>query len=215
MIVRRLRVSFSIVALVAVTACGSGGGSGNDAGQADASDDNGNSTGNCPAVEVPPDWTYPAGPFGTGVGDTFADITLNDCNGNPVVFGDLLGSGEMVLFNVAAGWCVSCIGETEEMEQDVYQAFCNRGLRIMQVLVEDQDSYPADGAFCAEWKDNFSLTFPVVTDPEYSVEAYMGGASIGQLPLNVLVGHDGKILYFGIGDPPADFVDQIDGWLPE
>jgi len=199
-----------VVSLILAAGCGSDSGGSDMGGHPDAP------AGNCPAAVTPADWTYPAGPYGVQVDDRFEDMTLNDCDGNPVSFGDLLGSGEMVLFNVGAGWCAPCVQEAKIMEAEIHEVFCPRGLRIYQVLFETETGAAATTQFCKEWRDKFGLTFPVVIDPDFTVEPHFSGAgAVGSTPLNLLVDRDGIIRFRAAGPPPADFNDRIDEMLPQ
>ncbi|NOZ01744.1 MAG: redoxin domain-containing protein [Deltaproteobacteria bacterium] len=215
---RTTMIGVALVLMGLVAGCGADSGpQGGDAVN-DMADDTGGdalSPSGCPALEVPADWTYPAGPYGGQVGDRMADITLDDCDGNPVRLGDLVGGSDLVLFNVSAGWCPPCVQETKTMETDVHQAFCKRGLRVFQVLFEDDLGNPATKLFCKQWRDRFGLTLPVVIDPLFKVKELFTGDVGGQTPLNLLVDHDGVIKFRSAGPPPTDFTDRIDGLLPK
>lgn len=168
----------------------------------------------CPPLAVPDDWSYPPGPYGTEVGDRIADFALDDCDGRPVRFGDLLGSGRAVLVVVAAGWCSSCVKEARTLETAIHQAYCSRGVRTLQVLFEDATGNPAGGTFCRDWRSSFGLTFPVVVDPSFLVRPWFGGSVNGQTPLNLLVDREGVIRYRSVGPIPADLERRIDGLVP-
>ena len=202
----------TVLLAVALAGCGSGS-DGAAGGDAVAATDAGltPTPAACGLTAPPIGWTYPEGPYGGGVGEVFADFALQDCDGNPVSFGELLGGAELVLFNVGAGWCQPCIDETEELEAKVNQRFCGRGLRTIQVLFEDDQSRPATKLFCRQWRESFGLTFPVVVDPLFTTERYFEAA---QTPLNLLVDKAGVIRFRATGKPPSDFEDRIDQLLP-
>lgn len=160
-------------------------------------------------------WTYPAGPYGTGVGDRIEDFTLRDCDGQSVRFGDVLAGAKLVLFNVAAGWCVPCMAETQTIEADVHRPYCPRGLRIVQVLFEDENGAPASVNFCKKWREKFGLTFPVLIDPDFTTKKFFPGSISGSTPLNLLVDTGAVIRYRAAGPVPPDFHDRIEEFLPE
>lgn len=163
-----------------------------------------------PAAE---DFTYPPGPYGISVDDRFADFTLEDCDGTAVSFAQLLSNARLVLFNVGAGWCQPCIEETERMEAEIFRPFCGRGLRVVQVLFQDQDSGPATSLFCGQWRDANGLSFPVLKDPLFTTSTYFQDPA-SQTPLNMLVDQDARIIYREVGTPGADLPQRIDTLLP-
>ena len=160
------------------------------------------------------DFIYPAGPYGTGVGDRFQDLSLPDCDGQSVRFAEVLAGADLVLFNVAAGWCGPCVAETQTLEVDVYRAFCGRGLRVVQVLFEDENGAPAAPEFCGRWRDRFGLTFPVLMDKDFVTKALFPGTISGSTPLNLLVDRDAVIRYRSAGPTPPDFHQRIEELLP-
>lgn len=165
--------------------------------------------GACPAPVVPAGWEYPAGPYGSVEGEVFADFALEDCDGNPVAFGDVLGGAELVLFNVGAGWCQPCIAETAQLEERIHEPYCHDGLRIVQILFQDGQGLPATKFFCKQWREEHGLTFPVLVDPLFTMETYF---NLGQTPLNLLIDRDGVIRYRSVGEEPANLpiiIDQL------
>lgn len=164
----------------------------------------------CPIQAPPPGWTYPGGPYGTTVTDRFEEFEFQDCDGNPVRFGDVLGDSTVTLFNVSAGWCQPCIEEAEIIESEVLEPYCERGLRVVQVLIEDEEGFPATRLFCNQWKERFGLTLPVLVDPLFETRQYIEAAST---PLNMLVTPDGVIRYRKTGPMPADLDLEIEALL--
>lgn len=199
---------FGIVSML--TACGGGGDSG---GGSDAGAVNLTPPAECALSGPPAGWTYPSGPYGQEVGDTFENITLDDCDGNPVSFGDILSESELVLFNIGAGWCAPCIEESAKLDATVFRPHCGRGLRVVQVLFEDDRSRPATKFFCNEWKNRYTLSFPVVVDPLFKTEKYFSSVQ-SQTPVNFLIDSAGTIVFKETGTPAADLPQRIDQLLP-
>jgi len=166
------------------------------------------------AINTPPaGWSYPAGPYGGDVDDTFADFTVKDCDGNEFRFGDVLAQAELVLLNIGAGWCEPCVAETMTLDREVFREFCPRGLRVVQVLFEDEDSEIPTSLFCKQWRDSFSLSFPVLVDQLFVTETYFTSV-LSQTPINFLIDPSGKIVFKSTGEPPADLGQRIDQLLP-
>ncbi len=187
--------------LVLAVACDAGG---------DEAAGGGWTGGSCPAPVVPDDWEFPPGPFGSVVGEVFGDFILEDCDGIPVSFGEILGGAELVLLNVGAGWCQPCIAETAQLEAQVHERYCQDGLRIVQILFQDGKGLPATKFFCDQWRAEHGLTFPVLVDPLFTMESYF---NLGQTPLNLLIDRDGVIRYRAVGGEPENLHTVIDQLL--
>jgi peroxiredoxin len=164
----------------------------------------------CSYAAPDPDFVYPAGPYGVQVGDVLAPFSYQDCDGKPVTLAEVLSQGDVVLFNVATGWCPRCTAETSKIETALHQAYCARGLRIVQVLTEDAQSNPASASFCAEWRARYGLTYPVLIDPGHTTAPYFAG---GAQPLNLLVDRLGVIRYRSVGVQAQGLPAAIEGLL--
>ena len=202
--------SLAAIALLALTGAGCGG----------DSDDDGGGGGDlvppagCELTRPPGDFVYPSGPYGTEVGEIFEDIELDDCDGNKVRFGDVLAQSELTLFNIGAGWCQPCVDETEALDAEIFRASCGQGLRVIQVLFQDQDAEPATKLFCSEWREQFSLSFPVLVDPLFATQKYFQSVE-SQTPINYLIDPTGTIRFKQTGTPAADLPQRIQALLAE
>ncbi len=205
----RMRAAIVLGVTSVLGACGSGE-SGDDS---DGGIANIEPPAECALTGPPPGWTYPSGPYGQEVGDVFENLTLDDCDGNPVTFGDILSESELVLFNIGAGWCAPCIEESEKLDANVFRAYCGRGLRVIQVLFEDDQSRPATKFFCNEWRSRYTLSFPVVVDPLFKTEKYFSSVQ-SQTPVNFLIDSSGTIVFKETGTPAAELPQRIDQLLP-
>ena len=163
----------------------------------------------CP-VSTAAGFSYPSGPYGDAVGSTFANFSLADCDGKAVAFDGVLSGAQLVLLNVGAGWCQPCIEETAGLDS-LAGRFCARGLRIVQVLFQDEQSRPATKLFCGQWRARFGLTFPVLADPLFTMQQHL---SADQTPLNLLVDRGAVVRYRVTGVAPADLAARIDALLP-
>jgi peroxiredoxin len=197
----------AVGALVAVTMIGCG--TSNDGATA-AATTSGQTPQGCGLPAPPADFSYPAGPYGTEVGDRFADFTLERCDGTKLKFSTVLANSELVWFNVGAGWCQPCIEETPALEES-FAKECGRGLRVVQVLFEDARADPATKLFCEQWQSEFDLTFPVLVDPLFITSEYFESVST---PLNMLIDSSGTIVFRETGTIPTDIDQRIDALLP-
>jgi len=196
------------IAVIGLTACGAGAGNSADYGPAPAA------PGGCELSQRSDAFVYPAGPYGVDVGDQFENFSLADCDGNEVWFDQLLMDAEAVLFNVGAGWCAPCVEETETIDPLIFQPLCGRGLRVVQVLYQDQDSAPATSLFCKRWRSKFGLSFPVLKDPQFLTRTFFEEAPASQTPLNLLIDKQGTIIERWVAAPPANLDQIISSHLP-
>ncbi len=165
----------------------------------------------CGRAEPPADWTAPPGPYGANVGETLQSLTLDDCDGEAVELGAILASAELTLVSVGAGWCGPCIEESAALEPEFHRPFCGRGLAVVQILFQDDESFPATKLFCSQWRERFALELPVLVDPLFSTGRWFEAA---QTPLNLLVDSSGVVRFRSSGTVPVDLADQIDALLP-
>lgn len=167
----------------------------------------------CAITAPPSDFVYPAGPYGANVDDTFENLApLDDCDGNAVQFGDVLAQSKLTLLSIGAGWCQPCIDETETLDAEIFREYCDQGLRVVQVLFQDEEAQPATKLFCSTWRDEFSLSFPVLADPLFETGKYFTDAD-SQTPINFLVDSSGKIIFKSVGDTAPTLPQEIERGL--
>lgn len=111
----------------------------------------------------------PVGPFGTEEGEIAADVTLYDCEGNEVRLHELCDAQVSWLFEFA-DWCPPCRSFARSDLQDVWTTYSAMGVQAYMVVSEDADFAIADAADCAEIRDRYSLTMPVLFDPTGAVQ---------------------------------------------
>jgi hypothetical protein len=125
-----------------------------------------------------------------------------------VPFAEVSGGAKLTLVTVSAGWCTNCIHETRTMEEDFHERFCPSGLRILQILTEDPAGNPADLNFCAGWRRQYGLTFPVI-----DLTANPAVLDIAELPLHLLVDGSGTIRLRSTGRAPTNLDAEIERLL--
>ena len=158
---------------------------------------------------------YPPGPYGSEIGDVMADWTLYDCDGKEVSLSDYYGQAAAVLINSSAGWCTYCRRETPKLEE-WYKEYADDGLVILQALFENNAAKAADAAFCASWRDQYELTYPVLVDPEKIFSDYylVPGQTSGT-PLSVVLDDEMKIRFKHEGDISDSILERIIDLLAE
>ena len=158
-------------------------------------------------VTPPPGCPAAADPLGTdpAKGESFPDIELTACDGTTTSTAALRCESKATLFAIGAGWCGPCNEETPDLEK-AYQELLDEEIGVVQVMVQDVMANPATTLFCQKWVDQFDLTMPVYIDP---VGETLGATDSALMPLNVIVGRDGKALHTVIGGKLGDVVTTL------
>jgi thiol-disulfide isomerase/thioredoxin len=147
---------------------------------------------------------YPAGPYGTAVDTVLANVSFIRPDGTPHSFENDVWKkpgSKLMLLVTASGWCVACIEEQPALER-LHGEWASKGLVIVEALFETQDFQPATPTLASNWKRQYNLSFDVVADPPFALQAYYDRALT---PMNMLVDVDTmKILRIATGwDPNA------------
>jgi hypothetical protein len=154
---------------------------------------------------------HPAGPYGSKPGEVFGTFSpaLKDCNLSPVKLREIACGSDLLLVSIGAGWCQPCIEEMKTIEKQVHERFCGRGLGIVSVLFQDERRDIPTSAFCATWRQQFGLTFPVLIDQLQQTTGLMDYKT--GTPLNLLIDpRTMKILFRWSGEVPKGLDQQID-----
>lgn len=114
-------------------------------------------------------------------------LVLDGVDGSPLRLRDLRGS--IVLLNFWATWCEPCRQEMPALER-LHRLYRSRALRV--VAVNFKESREEVRAFMTE----HLLTFPALLDPEGAGARLF---KVRGLPVTLLVGKDGNVLWKVIG----------------
>jgi hypothetical protein len=159
------------------------------------------------------DEEYPAGPYGTVVGDVIENfefqgyvdasqgltedrrvsITLGDFF-NPTGMGTHGDDGPFVagspkpkalMINVSAVWCGPCKQEAANILPGEYAHYHPLGLELLMVLADSLEvGTPAAFGDLDAWCSTFPVNYPAVIDPEYQLG---GSFDTSQYPANFIV----------------------------
>jgi hypothetical protein len=119
----------------------------------------------------------PDGPFGSGPGQTATNITLFDCDGNPVQLHSLCGRRVSYVYTFAE-WCPNCrtfVREQIENEHVAYSAMGDLATWIVVTAVSGGGS--VDAAACQRIRDQYAIDTPGVTvlfDPTGETNSVLG-----------------------------------------
>ena len=141
---------------------------------------------------------YPAGPYGTGENAILENLSFVSTEGEAFELESLYqdSSNQLLLLTTAADWCSVCIEEQPKL-QSIFEEYQEDGLEIVVALFETSDYQPASAATAANWKTRFDLSYTVVADPEFQLDAYYDSALT---PMNMVVDLASmQILWIGTG----------------
>jgi peroxiredoxin len=120
---------------------------------------------------------------------------LNDLEGNPVKFVELLEKGP-VMINFWATWCKPCIQELPHL-QEIYEKFNDRGVTLLAVSVDSPRSVSKVKSFVS----GHNYTFTVLLDPNKDVARKF---NVQLFPYTFIVNTSGDIVFKNYGYRPGD-----------
>jgi len=152
-------------------------------------------TGTAPATDAGPTQTYPAGPYGSRVGALFEPFGLTACNREGADASwrfDQSGfwDNQLTIIMISAMWCIPCQNEAMQVERELVQRYEGRGVRFVQVLVQDPQRRAINNSQCNTWVNRYQLSFPVLMDPQFITQPFVPMAAF---PGNVIVDRRGRI----------------------
>ena len=151
---------------------------------------------------------------GIAIGDTMANFSLKDIDGNCVELYDYLG--DVVLLDMLAAWCPGCKTGTPVLQNVFQNVYEPEGFTVVQLMGENAAGDAADWNALSAWHAAYDfLTFPVVADPKYGVAGKYNTTG-GYIPFYWLVDQDATIIakidyYY---PAPPDFPGSIYGFVP-
>ncbi len=124
-------------------------------------------------------------------GTVAPDFEVEDLDGGLVRLSD--HSGDVVLVNIWATWCLPCREEMPSMER-LYQEIGGDGFEIMAVSIDAElgffDLTGNVGGDIREFANSLGLTFPILHDPSGGIMRLYRATAV---PETFLIGRDGII----------------------
>ncbi len=180
---RRNRASAAVFTslLLFGVACGDSGksstGSGSDSGMAGSagySSDSGTSSPTDSAAESAANPCPPMGPYGTKPGEIAANITLHDCDGNPVDLHDLCDYKGAFLYTFA-GWCTTCKEfALSGKPNEIYNKYKNENFEMYFVVTGPNTPGAPTQADCANYQNQYGLEMTVLFDEAAAAQSELG-----------------------------------------
>ncbi len=124
-------------------------------------------------------------------GTVAPDFEVKDLDGGLVRLSD--HSGDVVLVNIWATWCLPCLQEMPSMER-LYQKIGGDGFEILAVSIDSEvglfDFSGNVGGDIREFAESLELTFPILHDPSGEIMRLYRARAV---PETFLIGRDGII----------------------
>lgn len=132
--------------------------------------------------------TYPAGPFGTTVNATIADLAFVGPDDLALQLQDLRVdlTARVLLIQTAAGWCSVCREEQPALRQ-LESTWRDAGLRVLVVYTQNNQFQTGTVAGATGWQQQYNLPFQVVADPNVQMTQF---ADPSLAPLSIVVDLD-------------------------
>ncbi len=174
--------------------------------------------------------TYPAGPYGTQVGDVTRDLCFQGWEDpkaanydithfQPICLSNFHADPDarLLLVESCAVWCVSCRSEyggdgaTQPSLTARLAALQGQGFRILGTIFQDAAAKPATPADAATWAEVYSLDFPFALDAEHQLGLF---TSTVTAPFNLLIDTKTmKIVLALSGNEPSVLFGAVDTFL--
>ena len=172
--------------------------------------------------------------YGTLMGRSFQEFSvmgptgpvatpLVDCDGHPHYFyGEQYCSAthRFTVVSIAAGWCNPCMAESMLITDQLVNRYGSRGVRVIQVLVQDANHLAPTQAFCRQWASTFGLSIAPnaagvgsyeLIDPQGITNEYFPD---GYLPSTLIIDNQGVIRFHEDGlDAQNGMLTSIVGQL--
>jgi thiol-disulfide isomerase/thioredoxin len=131
---------------------------------------------------------YPEAEFGIEEGDVIENHGFTLVDGTATDFQAFRANDDnkLMLLSTAAGWCGAC-REEQGVLQELADTHGSDGLVVLVTIFEDNNNQVADTDFVQGWIDQYSLTFDVVLDAPFVMDAYYDSTLT---PMNMFIDLD-------------------------
>jgi hypothetical protein len=146
----------------------------------------------------------PTNNIGTSVGTNFEGFTLQLCDGTDFNFYSeerfCAEPHSLTVLSIAAEWCAPCREESRQLRDRIVLPYGDRGVDVVQVIVQNASYGPPDLALCNRWvtQHNLEGVYEVI-DPTGVTSPFF---PTGSLPETALIDETGRIVYREAGATP-------------
>lgn len=137
-------------------------------------------------------------PIGLNVGNRAPDFEVTTIAGETLSLSDL--EGQIVLVNFWGTWCGPCIREMPDL-QEVYEENADSGFTVLALATRGDTE-----ADVIEFRDEYSLTFPLIVDEGDVVNDEYG---IVNRPSTFIIDQNGVIVFRHFGPVVASQITEI------
>lgn len=130
------------------------------------------------------------------VGDSAPAFTCATIDGKTIDISKL--NGKIILINFFATWCPPCLAELPELQKDIWEPYSDRSDFVLLIVGREHTQAEVE-AFIEKKK----FTMPFVPDPNREIFKLYATQNI---PRNVVIGKDGKILFQSMGYSEEEFI---------
>jgi thiol-disulfide isomerase/thioredoxin len=132
--------------------------------------------------------TYPDAEFSTEEGGVIENHSFTMTEGTTRDFQTYRAdeANKLMLLSTAAGWCGAC-REEQSVLQELADTHGPDGLVVLVTIFEDNNNQTADTDFVQGWVDQYDLTFDVVLDAPFVMDAYYDSTLT---PMNMFIDLD-------------------------
>ncbi|MBA65501.1 MAG: hypothetical protein CMG55_06850 [Candidatus Marinimicrobia bacterium] len=121
-----------------------------------------------------------------GIGDDAPDFTMEYTTGERVTLSQL--KGQVVVLQFTASWCSVCRKEMPHLEKDVWQAFKDKGVKLIGI---DRDE-PLETVI--KFQKDMGTTYPLALDPGANIFGLFADKNSG-VTRNIVIDQQGKIVF--------------------
>lgn len=136
------------------------------------------------------------------VGDSALNFNLPDTAGNVLSLQDF--SGDIILLNFFASWCIPCQIEAPQLEDSIWQVYKNQGVTIIGLNFMES-IFPL-----INFIHQYNLTFPIVRDTAGTVFNNYG---LIVLPTTIIIDQNGYVIWAEPGFDIPLMKQMIDSML--
>lgn len=135
---------------------------------------------------------YPTSGYGSSVNKKLEPFVLTNCDGSGdyAFVNQEFCDAKLTVLSIAAGWCEPCKLESGMLKEQIVDKYGDKGVRVLQVLVQDEKYGPPTIEFCKEWVETYGIVNPELLDGEGVIAPYFPTNS---LPSTLIIDRTGTI----------------------
>ena len=131
----------------------------------------------------------------TRTGEPAPEFTCRTIEGKTIDINKL--HGKVIWINFFATWCPPCNQELPVLQKEIWDKYKNRTDFVLVIIGREHTDKQLE-----EYVDKKHFTMPFAPDPSRKIFSLYASQNI---PRNVIIGRDGKIVFQSTGYTPEDF----------